>query len=279
MRPSRIAFLLVLLASLFCLLPTGRTASACDAPEATPAGAEKSPRGRGIREVVPEKFAARYADWKREFLSTETGRAQWARFDDPHFTLTLVVTQENARGGGTGGYKWDDEGRLVAATITLGSRIDEGYPDPIYFPVMNSLTPYVSSREVEPDILAAAKIAHEFGHLMRTADTDTSLYQLQGQLIPVYNKILLSNGRNTDDERLVELARRMGGTPVEIWQDREYWGEANAMLYLRDRFTDEDLRCALFSRIRQSVDLYAKEYGERFISVVRSSPSPARCGW
>ena len=47
----------------------------------------------------------------------------------------------------------------------------------------------------------------------------------------------------------------MGGTPREIWEDREYWGEANAMIYLRDRFTEENLRCPLFSRIRRSVDL------------------------
>ena len=308
MRLSRAASCFVVFASLSCLLPStlpaaprargaaGRNLAgprdlraappsdpaavvAYHAPEAARAGKPAADaRGGGIREVVPARFAARYGEWKAEFLSTETGRAQWARFgEDPRFTLTLVVTSENPQGGGTGGYKWDEDGKLVAATITLGSRIDEGYPNPIYFPVMNSLTPYLSARAIADDVLAAAKIAHEFGHLIRTANTDTSLYQLQSQLIPAYNKILLSNGRNTGDRRLVELAQRMGGTPVEIWEDREYWGEANAMLYLRDRFSGEELRCSLFSRIRQSVELYAKGYDERFVKVVESSPD--RCGW
>lgn len=301
MRVSRVAPFVALLAFLFCLLPTGRLAAGNPVRAARSSDAAllasyhgtadadadaRAVRPRadgkagGIREVVPEKYAARYQQWKEEFLSTETGRRQWTAFEqDPQFTLTVVVSQENAHGGGTGKYRWDDSGKLVAATITLGSRMDEGYPNPIYFPVMNSLMPYASSHAVSGEVLAAAKIAHEFGHLIRTSQTDTALYQLQGQLIPVYNKILLSNGRDAGDARLVELARRMGGTPVEIWEDREYWGETNAMRYLRDRFTDEDLRCSLFNKIRQSVDLYAKSYGERFIQVAQSAPAPGRCGW
>src|SRR5258708_33510871 len=132
---------------------------------------------------------------------------------------------------------------------------------------MNSLTPNASSYIVNDDTLAAAKIAHEFGHLTRTAKTDAALYQMQTQLMPIYNKILLSNGRNTADPQLIELAEKMGGTPVKIWEDREYWGETNAMMYLRDRFTEESLRCPLFSRIRHSVDLYAKSYEPRVLDV------------
>ncbi len=244
-----------------------------------PAHAAGASRG-GIREVVPDKFAARYGEWKKEFLSTETGRSQWQTFErDPQFTLTVVVSNENPQGGGTGGYKWDSSGKLVAATITLGSRLDEGFPDPIYFPVMNSLLPYASTHEAGDHLLAAAKIAHEFGHLIRTTQTDPALYQLQSQLIPVYNKILLSNGRDTGDAKLVELARRMGGTPVEIWEDREYWGETNAMLFLRDRIADGQTLCGLFGRIRQTVGLYAKSYEGRFFEVARTAPLPGRCGW
>jgi hypothetical protein len=127
--------------------------------------------------------------------------------------------------------------------------------------------------------LAATKIAHEFGHVNRTAKGDPVLYQLQVQLMPQYNRIFLSNGRDAGDPRLVELARRMGATPVEIWEDREYWGETNAMLYLRDRFADDGFRCLLFSRIKRSVDLYARGYEERFLSIAQSTPSGRRCGW
>jgi len=89
----------------------------------------------------------------------------------------------------------------------------------------------------------------------------------------------LANGRNPTDERLIRMAGQLGGTPVEVWEDREYWGETNAMIYLRDRFPDESMRCQLFSRIRQSLDTYAKSYEPRFLEIARATPSRKICGW
>jgi YD repeat-containing protein len=235
----------------------------------------------GIREEVPLKYVNRYNEWKEEFLSTDAGRSQWNYYqNNPNFTLNIVVARENAEGATTGKYKWNNAGQLVSATITLGVRLDEGYPNPIYFPVMNSLVPNDSSARISGNTLAATKLAHEFGHVIRTGKVDSTVYQLQTQLIPQYNKIFLSNGRNPNDPRLVDLTQKIGGTPVQIWEDREYWGEANAMMYLRDRVTEESLRCTLFSKIRHSVDLYAKDYEPRFLEIARVTP-PARkiCGW
>ncbi|MDX6383006.1 MAG: hypothetical protein QOK48_579 [Blastocatellia bacterium] len=234
----------------------------------------------GIREQVPEKYAARYQQWKEEFLATETGRQQWNSYqNNPNFTLTLVITRENPEGGNTGNYEWNAEGKLTAATITLGCRLDVGVPNPVYFPVMNSLLPTETSHNIGAATLAATKIAHEFGHVNRTARGDAVLYQLQLQLMPQYNRIFLSNGRDPGDPRLLELAQKMGATPVEIWEDREYWGETNAMLYLRDRFADDGMRCLLFSRIKRSIDLYARSYEDRFVNIAQSMPFGRRCGW
>ena len=247
--------------------PIGETRSASD-------------QGGGIKEEIPPKYAARYAEWKKEFLSTEAGLSQWATYqNDAHFTLTITISSDNAEGATTGKYKWNDAGQLVAATISLGLRLDQGYPNPIYFPVMNSLLPTESSYRVGGNTLAATKLAHEFGHVNRTAKVNGALYQLQSQLMPQYNKIFLTNGRDTSDPRLLELAGRMGGTPVEIWEDREYWGETNALVYLGDRVTEDGLRCLLFSRIKHSVDLYAKNYEERFLEIVQSKPASHFCGW
>ena len=234
----------------------------------------------GIREDIPEKYGARYQQWKKEFLATETARQQWATYQtNPNFTLTIVVSRDNPEGGTTSNYHWNDAGRLVAATITLGYRLDAGFPNPVYFPVMNSLLPTDTTRQIDGQTLAATKMAHEFGHVNRTAAGDSTLYQLQGQLMPQYNQIFLSNGRDLNDPRLIELARKMGGTPVEIWEDREYWGETNAMLYLRDRFAEDAFRCLLFSRIKRSVDLYAPSYEERFLNIAQSIPSGRHCAW
>ena len=234
----------------------------------------------GILEDVPEKYEVHYAQWKKEFLSTETGRREWAHYaNNDHFKLTIVISRDNPEGATTGNYKWNEAGELVAATITLGTRLDQGFPNPVYFPVMNSLVPTENSYRISGSTLAATKLAHEFGHVNRTGKVDPTLYQLQGRLIPQYNQIFLSNGRNSSDPHLIELATRMGGTPVEVWEDREYWGETNAMLYLSDRFADESFRCLLFSRIKRSVDLYAKSYEQRFLNVAQSKPSSNRCGW
>jgi YD repeat-containing protein len=234
----------------------------------------------GIKEVIPAKYTERYLAWKKDFLSTEAGREQWDIYaKNPDFTLTITVARDNAEGAATGKYRWDSSGKLVAATITLGSRLDNGYPNPIYFPVMNSLMSTESYVPISGNTLAATKIAHEFGHVIRTAQVDSHLYQLQGQLIPQYNKIFLTNGRKAGDPKLEDLAQQMGGTPVMIWEDREYWGETNAMLYLRDRITSDDMRCSLFNRIRHSVDLYAKKYEKRFFDIANANPTPKLCGW
>ena len=202
----------------------------------------------GIREVIDKANKVRYQAWKDEFLSTEIGRAQWDMFTkSPHFVLTISIGRNNVNGAATGKYKWDDSGQLIAATITLGSHIDHGFPSSVYYPVMNALEPFEATKLIGGSVLAATKIAHEFGHVMKIGSITETLYTLQSQLVPVYNKIFLSNGYNVKDPRLVELAQKMGGNPVELWEDREYWGEANAMLFLRDRVAKEKFHCQLFS--------------------------------
>ena len=228
----------------------------------------------GIKEMIADKYKKRYEAWKTEYLASETGRAEWESYErSDRFLLTITMSDENARGGGTSKYKWNDAGEFVAATITLGGKLSEGYPSPVYYPVMNSLAHASPSYAGSSSILAATKIAHEFGHVSRMAKTSPTVYRLQTQLIPLYNSILLSNGRNTSDPKLIELAEKMGGTPVEIWEDREYWGEVGAMLFLRDKTANQNYQCALFNRIREFVEMYAKPYRDRFVEVA-SAPSP-----
>ena len=232
----------------------------------------------GIREEIPDKYEARYQRWKNEFLATATGRKQWAIYaQNPRFTLAITMSCENRHGASTGRYRWSELGELLGATITLGCEIDAEFPDPVYYPVMNSLG---WSRELymaSGDILAATKIAHEFGHVLRAENSDGKLYRLQNKLMPLYRTIFLNNGHNLRDPRLIDLEQQMGGTCVEVWEDREYWGEANAMLYLRDRIAEKNFRCYLFSRIRRTVDEYAENYAARFAQVAHSEPD--LCGW
>jgi len=238
------------------------------------------PSAGGLHEDVNPRFRKRYDEWKTEFLSTPIGRAQWEMYKGhSHLTLTITVAPDNKRGAGPGGYKWNDAGELVAATIVLGSQLDQGYPNSIYYPVMNALEPYESAQLLSRNVLAATKIAHEIGHVMRIAETPEAQYRLQVKLVPIYNKIFLSNGHNVNDPRLVELAKQMGGNPVDLWADREYWGEANAMLYLRDRVAKESFHCRIFNKIKRSVEQFAKPYEERFTEIAKSQGVTYACSW
>ncbi len=234
----------------------------------------------GLREVIDFRYKGRYQEWKNEFLSTDIGRAQWEMYaHHPRLVLTITIAANNPNGAGSGKYKWNDSGELIAATIVLGSQINHGFPSSVYYPVMNALEPFESKQLIGGSVLAATKIAHEFGHIMKIAGTPESLYHLQVQLVPIYNKIFLSNGYNTSDPRLEELAQKMGGNPVQIWEDREYWGEANAMLFLRDRVAKERFHCKLFNRIKRTVEEYAKGYEERFAEIAKSQGATYACSW
>ncbi|HEX8566533.1 MAG TPA: hypothetical protein VF648_12885 [Pyrinomonadaceae bacterium] len=224
----------------------------------------RSPNG-GIKERIPAQFQDRYLRWKDELLSTEFGRRQWDFYSsNKQFNLIIIVSADKEFAAKTGDYQWDETGELIGATITLGKNLDKGYPNAVYYPVMNSLSSHNSSHEISGNILAATKLAHEIGHVNATAQTKGELFERQNKLMAAYYKIFLRNGYNTNDQRLVELAGELGGIPMQIWADREYWGETNAMRYLAERAGKEKFYCSIFNQIKRNITDYAKNYEDRF---------------
>ncbi len=231
----------------------------------------ESERG-GIKEIVPAKYQKRYQAWKTEFMSTEAGRSDWEMYaHNGRFTLTIVVSCEKRNGASVEDNHWDDSGRLNAVTITLGCRIDELYPRTIYYPVTGALAAFQSwPLPNRGKILAATKMAHEFGHVKRLASMDGAQRQLQERTVPLYNGIFRSNGYNTNDPRLMKLAQMMGGTPIQIFADDEYFAEANAMLYIHEKLEKGLLPCSLLTRIKENLALYASSYEQSFIQIAES---------
>src|SRR6266536_3081808 len=124
-----------------------------------------------VIENIPAKYHKRYLKWRNDYLSTEAGRSQWNRYAlDPNFTLTVTVSKELAEGAVVDTFQWDENGRLTAATMRLGNKLDSGYPSSFNYPITCSLAPGNLPPEVKGTILAATKIAHEFGHLDGWAD-------------------------------------------------------------------------------------------------------------
>lgn len=223
------------------------------------------PTDGGIREDVPRQYRDRYEKWKAELLSTEFGRRQWYAYaTNPSFVLTIRVSRGKDKGAGTDRFQWDEQGNFVGATITLGHQIDEGYPNPIYYPVLSSLSSDATSYLISGRILAATKLSHELGHVNQTASANAAMIEKQSKLIPEYTSIFLKNGHNIRDRKLIELAEEIGGTPIEIWESREYWSEVTAMKYLKERIRNEAFYCFVFNKIRINVQTYARDYVDRF---------------
>ena len=230
-----------------------------------------------IREEIPAKYRERYGKWKEELLLTDFGRRQWEAYNsDRNFILTIAISDERGQGAGTDKYLWNSEGKFVGATITLGTKIEKGFPDPIYYPVMNSLAPDEGKYSISGTLLAATKIIHEIGHVNQTAAGNRETLETQNNLMPQYITIFLKNGRNPHDKNLTALADKMGGTPLTIWENREYWSEVNAMAYLRERIGKEVYFCDVFSKIRSNIEQYAKDYEARFDAITNVPDAPCR---
>jgi hypothetical protein len=219
----------------------------------------------GIKEVVPKEFQSRYQKWKAELLSTDYGRSLWEKYaNDKAFLLTIKVSASRKGGAGTDDFEWDNNGNLVAATVTLGKDLDKGFPDPVYYPVMNSLASQTELHAMSGELLASTKFAHEIGHVTFTAQINSQLFRKQNRLMENYYDIFLRNGFNTRDPKLVSLESELGARPLDIWEDREYWSEVSALHYLVQKIDRESFYCSVISKIRSNVDSYAVRYKDRF---------------
>jgi hypothetical protein len=221
-------------------------------------------------EQIPGEYRERYEKWKTTFLSVGAGRRLWSKYaGDPGFRLTIVVSKslgQNARLR-LGDYRWYG-GRLVAATIVLGSQLDSGYPERDGYPILGSLAHIKCTRhDTCGDVLAAAKIAHEFGHVEFASSSDASSYRLQNDLALAYASRFVSNGRKFDPV-MTDLERMMGGTPEEIDAEREYMAETCALRYLLDKLTP-DKRRDLLKLLRKS------EAGAEILGIVSPAPPHA----
>jgi hypothetical protein len=219
----------------------------------------------GIKEIVPKDYSARYRRWKDELLKTEFGRDLWNNYSSrTDFLLTIKVAGSRKNGAGTDDFAWDVNGQLIAATVTLGKDLDKGFPDPVYYPVMNSLAGQTEIHSMTGDLLAATKMAHEIGHVTFTAKINSQLFRKQNRLMENYYNIFLKNGFDTRDPRLVSLESELGARPLEIWEDREYWSEVSALRFLVQKIQRESFYCAVMDKIRWNVDSYATRFKDRF---------------
>ena len=250
-----------------CLAHVSDTRSSSAAHE--PGDRVATPSDGGIREEFPDKYRSRFDKWKMELISTDYGRELWDRFaEDRGFILRIKISREEGTGAWAGEYKRDHAGRLVAATVMLGDDLDSGYPAPVYYPVLNSL----KRAEVDGPVLAAAKIAHELGHVSQAADQNSKLVQLRERLSVLYNTRLIRVGFNEQDKFLIYLARQMGGTPEQISEEKEYVSEVYTYRYLESRIGASKKFCRVVRQVHRNLEAEGPKYGPYFEPYLVRSP-------
>src|SRR5215203_1471119 len=220
-------------------------------------------------EQIPKEYVNRYNRWKTMLLSVESGRQLWIKYaENPAYRLTIVVSKDKKQGASVEAHQWEN-GKLVGLTIILGSQINHGVPGNIlYYPVLGSLS-FIKDEDnySGSDVLAAAKFAHELGHVANAAQSDTTTFQLQNELSPIFGERFLRNGHDPSDPLLAELVKRMGGTPEQIKLEREVWAETYALRFLMDKLKTKQIP-SLLKRVRRSV-----------ISKFNLYPPPLRATW
>src|SRR5262249_24085373 len=102
-------------------------------------------------------------------------------------------------------------------------------------------------------VLAAAKMAHEFGHIDHAATSNAHDYQLRDELLDIYSSQFKSNGYDINDPVLIELAGRLGGDPDEIHGQREFWAETYSLRYLLEKLGTGERRL-LLRIVRKTLD-------------------------
>lgn len=248
----------------FCSLPIKAGSHEDDDARAVSAWLNAEACRSTVKEIIPPEYRRRYQKWKTEYLSTSAGRAQWEQYAlSQSFNLTITVSKEKSHGALVSDFIWNEDGRLISATIMLGNKLDSGYPNPINYPITCSLSPDNIGPDVKGTILAAAKLSHEFGHLNQVMAMDGRLYQLQNRLMIEYNRLIGKVDFNTLDPQLLELVGEMGGTPVQIAQEREHWAEMGVIEYLQERLPQLTKRSRMPQPIQQAIDAYYSAYPGR----------------
>jgi RHS repeat-associated protein len=218
------------------------------------------PTGEDIVENIDPKYREDYEKWKKAFLATKSGRAQWEKYaNDKNFTLTITFGSNAGgdQGAQTTNYVYDSNGSLTGATIILGPDLAKNQPqDPYDYPVTSTLSPDAaySNYKISRTTRAIAILAHEIGHV-DYGRTLGPLYRQQNELLELYDqryKQVGPSGLNTDTQ-LLQIKKQLGDDPVNISHRRELEGERRVIPVLEEHFGKD-----MPSRVKKGIQEYKK---------------------
>ena len=203
-----------------------------------------------------------YQEWKKAFLATEAGRAQWDKYNNDHSVNITISMGENAGGkeGAETTPTFDANGNLTGASIVLGTDFAKHAPSGDDYPISSSLTPTAAyGNPVSREARAVTFLAHEFGHVEDAQKIGGAEWKRQNQLIEQakegYNKQGQQYFNSSDFQQVVS---QLGGTPVSIHSQRENRAEAYTIPVLRQYFAKGARHGGMPNRVKQAIQNYQK---------------------
>jgi hypothetical protein len=197
-----------------------------------------------IIEDIDQKYKKDFEKWKKSFLAIKSGQALWDRYDsDPKFRLRFTVSGNSGgnKGAETDGWVFDSSGKLIGATITLGSELGTGVPNPLIYPILGHLVSgHILGFDKVPysrESMIIGIIAHEFGHVdnARAAGSNFQRLITITDAIQQRYKVVGSKGMKNDPQ-LVRLVAQLEDLNVHTDEESEFLAESSAARVLSDYF-------------------------------------------
>jgi RHS repeat-associated protein len=205
-----------------------------------------------------------YQKWKKAFLATEAGRAQWDKYNNDH-SITITISMGQNAGGKEGAETtptFDAAGKLTGASIVLGTDFAKNVPSGENYPISSSLTPSEQyGSPISREARAVTFLGHEFGHVEDAQRIGGKEWQRQNQLIEQARDGFNKQGQPYFNSReYQQVVSQLGGTPVSIGTQRENRAEAYTISVLRQYFAKGAGHGGMPKRVNQAIQNYQKAH-------------------
>jgi RHS repeat-associated protein len=205
-----------------------------------------------------------YQSWKKAYLSTKAGQAEWNKYNDNH-NVTITITMGANAGGKEGAEttpSFDANGKFTGATIVLGTDFAKGDRlNSSEYPISSSMTGTAEyGAIISRTDRAVDFFAHEFGHV-DDAQKQGALWVQQTGLLKQSKEGFEKQGQawfNTSQYK--QIVSQLGDTPANISTGRENRAEAAVIPVMRDYYGKGAGHGSMPSRVKQAIQNYEKAH-------------------
>jgi len=208
-----------------------------------------------------------YQRWKKAFLATKSGQAQWNRLANDHSITVTITMGDNSAGGQYGAETiptFDANGKATGASIVLGSKFGQKAVSPSDYPIGSTMTSWDPNGgySVSSEARAIGILAHEFGHVEDAQKLGGVEWQKQNDIINEMNAGFKREGsaywQSADYQKLLTQCGCKNVSDIKV--DRELRAEGYMIPVLRDYFAKGAGHGSMPGRVKQAIKDYEKAH-------------------